>query len=109
MDEFVTRLEFEQYVMRMEAEHKTLHKRYDEISKQLGEVHTISINVEKLSLNMEHMLEEMKKQRETENKQDERLEVLESRDGEMWRSVIKYVVTASVGALLGYIFFNLGL
>ena len=41
--------------------------------------------------------------------QGKRLEILESRDGEMWRKVISYAVTAIVGIVIGFIFKQIGM
>ena len=41
-------------------------------------------------------------------RQGERLEVLESRDGEMWRKVTAYAVTMVVGIIIGYISTRIG-
>ena len=59
-------------------------------------------SIEKLALNMENMVKEQRKQ-------GERLEVLENRDGEMWRKVVGYAVTAVVGILLGFLFQRFGM
>lgn len=69
----------------------------DNVSK-MGE---LSTSVEKLALSMESMVKE-------QEKQGKRLETLESRDGEMWRKAVGYVVTAIIGVFLGYVFTQLG-
>ena len=38
-----------------------------------------------------------------------RLEVIEKRDGEMWRKVVSYGVTAVVGGVIAYILSHIGL
>ena len=43
-----------------------------------------------------------------QEKQGRRLETLEDRDGEMWRKAVGYVVTAVIGAFLGYMFTQIG-
>lgn len=43
-----------------------------------------------------------------QEKQGKRLETLESRDGELWRKAVGYVVTAIIGAFLGYMFTQIG-
>ena len=43
-----------------------------------------------------------------QEKQGKRLETLESRDGELWRKAVGYVVTAIIGAFLGYVFTLIG-
>lgn len=42
-------------------------------------------------------------------KQGERLEALEGRDGEMWRTVVKYVLTAALGLVIGLVATQIGL
>lgn len=37
------------------------------------------------------------------------MEVLESRDGEMWRKVVGYIITAVVGIIIGFIFTQFGM
>ena len=51
---------------------------------------------------MEHMLKE-------QIQQGERLEALESRDGEMWRKLVSYALTAVVGIAIGFIFNQIGM
>lgn len=51
-------------------------------------------------------MESMVKEQE---KQGKRLEVLESRDGEMWRKVVGYFVTAVIGIVLGFVFTQIGI
>ena len=51
---------------------------------------------------MENMLKE-------QLQQGERLEVLESRDGEMWRKVVGHAVMAVIGIVIGYIFNRMGM
>ena len=43
-----------------------------------------------------------------QEKQGERLETLESRDGEMWRKAVGYVVTAIIGIFVGFVFTQMG-
>lgn len=42
-------------------------------------------------------------------KQGKRLETLENRDGEMWRKVVGYIVTAVIGIVLGFVFTQIGM
>ena len=60
------------------------------------------MSVEKLANNMEIMANE-------QAKQGERLEALEGRDGEMWRTVVKYVLTAALGLVIGLVATQIGL
>ena len=42
-------------------------------------------------------------------KMDSRVEVMESRDGEMWRKVTGYIITAIIGIVIGFIFTRIGM
>ena len=44
-----------------------------------------------------------------ENTQGKRLVSLESKDGEMWRKVVGYVITAVIGIVLGFAFTQIGM
>ncbi len=44
-----------------------------------------------------------------QSRQGKRLEVLESRDGEMWRKVVGYAVTAILGIVIGFVFTQIGM
>ncbi len=46
---------------------------------------------------------------EEQKQQGERLKILENRDGEMWRKVVGYVITAVVGIVVGFVFNQLGM
>lgn len=58
--------------------------------------------VEKLANNMESMANE-------QAKQGERLEALEGRDGEKWRTVVKYFLSAVIGLVVGVVAAQIGL
>ena len=57
----------------------------------------LAISIERLSLSTEKMCDEMKQQ-------GKRLETLEDRDGQKWRSTVSTVLTVIIGAVLGYLF-----
>lgn len=52
--------------------------------------------------------EEYQKRMEQEA-QGKRLVSLESKDGEMWRKVVGYVITAVIGIVLGFAFTQIGM
>ena len=58
--------------------------------------------MQKLAINMEHMLV-------NQTEQSKRLEELENRDGEKWRSISMYVLTVVVGAVLGFALQQVGI
>lgn len=97
MEDFITRVEHEEFARRMEDEHGRQNKRIELLEESMQKQNALLSSIEKLAVNMESMQKEL-------TKQGERLEVLESRDGEMWRKVTGYVITTVIGAVLGFIF-----
>lgn len=91
-----------EYAKRMEEEHKRQNHRIDRCEKAIEETHNLALSVERLATSVQAMVEEQKDQ-------GRRLDSLENRDGEMWRKVIGYAITAVVGIVVGYIFKQLGM
>ena len=87
---------------RLEEENDRQNHRLNTLEETVKQIAAISTSVEKLALNMENMLKE-------QVNQGKRLETLESRDGEMWRKVVGYVVTAVVGIVVGFLFKQAGM
>lgn len=102
MDTPITRAEHEEFCRRMEDEHHRLNKRMELLENNVKQIGDLNVSVANLASSMNRMLEEQKKQ-------GERLEVIENRDGEMWRKVTGYVITAVIGIIVGFIFTRLGL
>lgn len=98
----ITRAEHEEFARRQDEENKRQNRRIDlleESTKQIGE---LTASVQKLALSIESMVKE-------QGQHEKRLETLESRDGEKWRKVTGYIVTAVVGIVIGFIFKQLGM
>ena len=102
MDTAITRAEHEEFCRRMEDEHHRLNKRMELLENNVKQIGDLNVSVANLASSMNRMLEEKKKQ-------GERLEVIENRDGEMWRKVTGYVITAVIGIIVGFIFTRIGL
>ena len=100
--EYISRNEYEEHSKRMEDEHRRMNHRIADVEKAIDENHKLLVSVEKLAINMEGLQREQKEQ-------GNRLEALESRDGEMWRKAVGYVVTAIIGIVVGYIFKQFGM
>lgn len=107
--DYIPRQEHEEFRRSMESENKRLEEENDRQNHRLNtleetvkQIAAISTSVEKLALNMENMLKE-------QVNQGKRLETLESRDGEMWRKVVGYVVTAVAGIVIGFLFKQAGM
>ncbi len=102
MDTPITRAEHEEFRKRLEEENKRQDRRIELLEENVREMSSLTASVEKLATSMEGMVKE-------QEKQGRRLEVLEGRDGEKWRKVMGYVVTAFVGAIVGFLFQRIGI
>lgn len=102
MDTPITRAEHEEFRRRIEEENKRQDKRIEILEENAKRIEGLNSSIEKLALNMENMLKE-------QLKQGKRLEVLEARDGEMWRKVVSYAITEIVGIVIGFLFKQFGM
>lgn len=98
----ISRAEHDEFARRQDEENKRQNKRLDAIEVTVREIGTLTTSVAKLAASMESMLKE-------QERQGERLETLEGRDGEMWRKVTGYMITAVIGIVLGFIFTRIGM
>ena len=108
MDAPITRAEHEEFCRRMEAENKRLadedkrqNRRIDGLEESVHQIGALTTSVEKLATNMESMVKE-------QEQQGKRLETLEARDGEKWRQVTGYIITAVISIVLGFVFAHIG-
>ena len=62
-----------------------------------------------LSTSIKSMTTEIKTMTKEIEKMGKRLETLEGRDGATWRTAVSHVVTAVVGAVICYIFAQIGM
>lgn len=102
MEDTITRAEHEEFSKRLEEWDKRQDRRIELLEESVRDMSALTTSVEKLATNIEGMVKE-------QEKQGKRLEVLESRDGEMWRKVVGYIITAVVGIIIGFIFTQLGM
>lgn len=102
MEDTITRAEHEEFSKRLEEWDKRQDRRIELLEESVRDMSALTTSVEKLATNIEDMVKE-------QEKQGKRLEVLESRDGEMWRKVVGYIITAVVGIIIGFIFTQLGM
>lgn len=101
MDNVVERREFEEHKQRLEDQKARWDKRLEILENNVQQIHALTTSVEKLALSVERMAKE-------QAEQNERLKAIESRDGEMWRKVIGYVLTALASAVMTFIFTRIG-
>ena len=102
MDDAISRAEHEEFRKRLEEQNQRQDKRIALLEDNVRQIGALTTSVEKLALSMESMAKE-------QERQGVRIEVLEGRDGEMWRKVVSYIATAVVSIVLGFIFAQIGL
>ena len=102
MDSPISRAEHVEFEKRMQDEHKRQNHRIDELERAFEQNNKLLVSVEKLAISMENMQKEL-------SSQNARLDILEGRDGEMWRKVVGYAATAVVGIVIGFIFTHFGM
>lgn len=102
MDAPITRAEHEEFRRRIEEEEHRQNRRLEVIEGNIAELMKLTASIERLATNMENMLKE-------QERQGDRLETLEARDGKKWRQVSGYVVTTIIGIVIGYIFLQIGM
>lgn len=99
---FITRAEHEEFRRRMEEAHRRQDKRLELLEENTKQIGSLTLSVSKLAQSIETMCKEQKQQ-------GERLETLENRDGEKWRKVVGYAVTAVIGIILGFLAKQIGI
>lgn len=102
MDGTITRAEHEEFCRRIDEENRRQNRRIELLEENAQRIGTLTASVERLATNMESMLKE-------QERQGKRLETLENRDGEMWRKVVGYAATFIVGAVLAFLFAQVGM
>lgn len=102
MDEFVTIREHKEFVKRMDEANEMQIKRINTLETDIKQIGELTAAVKELAASMKGMSKE-------QEKQGERLETLEKRDGEMWRKVVGYIITAVLGITIGFVFTQIGM
>lgn len=101
-EDYISRLEHEEFVKRMQDEHVRLSKRITEVKEVTQQINDLAMSVQRLATNMENMLENQKEQ-------EKRIDEMEERDSNLWRQTIGYIVTAVIGIVIGFIFKQIGM
>jgi len=100
--EYVGREEHTEFARRIQEEEHRQNRRIELLEESVKQNTALTLSVEKLANNMENMANE-------QMRQGERLEALEGRDGDMWRTVVKYVLTTILGLVIGVVAMQIGL
>lgn len=91
--EYISRAEHDEFVKRMDDEHKRMNNRIVILEKSGYEMQALINNVGKMAVNMEHMIDEQRNQ-------SERLERLEKLPLNNW-NIVKNGVYNAIGASIG--------
>ncbi|MFA6832983.1 MAG: hypothetical protein WCR36_12080 [Bacteroidaceae bacterium] len=102
MDSPITRIEHEEFCKRIDAENNRQNQRIKLLEEQTKQVTELALSTRELALSVKQMAE-------TQKEQGEKLEKLESRDGEMWRKVMGYIITVIIGIVIGFVFQQIGM
>lgn len=94
MDNIITRAEHEEFRRRMEEHNKRQDKRIELVEATLDEMRKLTLSVQKLALNGEAMCLELKEH-------GERISKIEEQEGETWRKLKGYLLTAAASAVVG--------
>lgn len=95
-NEQISRAEHEEFRKRIEAEDNRQNRRIEILENSVQQLQELVTSVQTLANNMENMVKE-------QGQQSARLEALEARDGEKWRTVTSYLLTAILGVAVGII------
>lgn len=98
----ISREEHEEFARRLDEENNRQNRRLEILENSMESLQSLAQSVNKLAVSMESMVKE-------QEKQGQRLEKLEGRDGEKWRSVAGYVLTTVIGIVIGFVFRVLGM
>lgn len=91
--EYISREEHNEFVKRMEDEHRRMNHRLCDAEKVIDQMQQMNSNISELATNMKHILEE-------QVKQAKRLDKIEDEPKSAWNSIKKGVFNA-IGAAVG--------
>ena len=80
---------------------KALDDRINKIEGIVEEIHKLTLSVEKLTLTLGNVVKE-------QESQESRIDTIEARDAEMWRTFVKYIITAVTGVVVGFVMRTVG-
>lgn len=80
---------------------KALDDRINKVEAVTEEIHNLTLSVERLTITLSNVVRQ-------QESQENRIDSIEAKDGEMWRTFVKYVITAVVGVIVGFVMRNVG-
>ena len=114
MEGNLTRAEHEEFARRMVAENKRLEDENNRQNKRIEQLEdTVNRIVVQQLTTLTGTIQALKTSVDNTIKEQaaigERVKKLEDKDGDMWRTVVKYAITAIVGGVLTYILTRIGI
>lgn len=95
MPDYITREEHEAVISRIDAEDARQDHRLEKLEATVENIAKLTIAVEKLAVSMDKMAKE-------QEKMTTRISKLEAEPGENWHKAVWIVLTALIGAAVGY-------
>lgn len=95
-EEFVTIGEHKEFARRMDLANENIDKRVSSLEEAVKDIAKITTSVEKLAISMESMVKE-------QERQGERLRVIEEKPAKRWDTVISGVISGVIGILIGLV------
>jgi DNA repair ATPase RecN len=80
---------------------KALDDRINKVEAITEEIRNLTLSVERLTITLSNVVRE-------QESQQSRIENIEARDAEMWRTFVKYIITAVAGVIVGFVMRNVG-
>lgn len=87
---------------RLADEDKRQNKRIEALEDTVRQIGDLTTSVKELAVSMKNMAK-------LQEQQGQDIEELKNRDGEMWRKVMGYIVTAVIGAVITLVFTQIGM
>ena len=95
MENYVTLAEHTEFARRIEDENSRQNKRLEIIEGKQSQISELVVSVKVLAANVESIAKEI-------NEQGVRLREIEGKPAKRWETVISCIITALVGAAIGY-------
>lgn len=84
--EYLSRAEFQIF-------RETVDNNVQKIEKNIAQIHELAASVRELAASVKQIADSQKRM-------NEKLESLQNKDGEMWRKLVSYAITAVAGAII---------
>lgn len=98
----ITRAEHLEFARRIDEQERRQDRRLELLEKSVQEIGALTVSVEKLAQSVQSMVRE-------QERQGERLETLENRDGDKWRRLMGYIASALVACIVGFLLGKIGI